>query len=421
MGGRSTQTKQSSTLFVTNLDPSVSLEQVAALFEHEPGFFAFRTVRRMCFVDFHSVSSANLAMRKRQNHSFDGAERKLLIDYDKDPTEKRDKQFAAQVGRELEGSDNAELIELVCSACGAFCIKLRIPPPRTFLTLPRRPIDSSVAVETGKYVVELQLAKGEERAIRRSAAGTARGALARADVRIDRERERKRCARSRSFCFALYVFVCLLHREGGVELQYRLVCKGCKIAVAYSSTPSDPSAAPIKHVFLMAGSLRGERKEIRAGKVVHTEKNMRMQPTPKIATAATDAASPSISAASSSSAAAAASASSTDASSVPATAASASSSSPAAAVTPSVAPAAAAAATVATSSSDAASADLPLDSPAAASSADSAASDTAPAPASEAATTAKGRAPAAASNEAATSAASTPVFPPLAADTPVAT
>lgn len=36
-GGQTTNTRQSSTLFVTNLDNNVPLEQVAALFDKEPG------------------------------------------------------------------------------------------------------------------------------------------------------------------------------------------------------------------------------------------------------------------------------------------------------------------------------------------------------------------------------------------------
>jgi hypothetical protein len=239
-GGRITHTRQSPTLFVTNLDPSVCLESVAALFSAEPGFIAFRTVRRMCFIDYASVHDANAAMRKRQNHRFTPDSKPMLIDYDKDSRDKRDRQFTKQVAREIDEQEDVELVELSCSACSAFVLKLRILSPRCFAKLPRRPVDSAVVVDTAKHLVEMQLIRGEERAIR---------------------------------------------REAGVEMQYRLCCRACKLPCAYASTPFDER---IVFLFLMTDALRGERKEIKQGKVVRTVPNFDL--TERAATAAAAAA-----------------------------------------------------------------------------------------------------------------------------------
>jgi hypothetical protein len=223
-GAGTTNTRTSSTLFVTNLDPRVELSQVEALFSGEPGFFAFRTVRRMCFVDFTGVPQANAAMRKYQNHLFYGLiahdpQTKLLkIDYDKDDREKRDQQFQNQVTRVVNSEENAEVVELQCDACGHFSLRLRIPAPKTLASLPTRPLDRSVILETAKYLTEMSLAKGEEKAIRRA---------------------------------------------GGVEKQYRLVCKSCALPLAYSSTPFDTK---IKHLFLLDAALRATKTLIRQGK-----------------------------------------------------------------------------------------------------------------------------------------------------------
>lgn len=115
-----------------------------------------------------------MSLRKFQNHIFDGLDRyssetrKLLIDYDKDDVTKRNTQFERQVGREFDSQENGEVIELQCKACTQFLIKLRIQTPKTFEQLPRRPIDQSIVLDTKKYVTEIQLDKGPERALKRS-------------------------------------------------------------------------------------------------------------------------------------------------------------------------------------------------------------------------------------------------------------
>lgn len=70
-----TRTKQSPTLFVTNVPREISggvkyQEEMDTLFGKDPGFFQVRIVRGMCFVDFESVSDATRAMIAHQNHRF---------------------------------------------------------------------------------------------------------------------------------------------------------------------------------------------------------------------------------------------------------------------------------------------------------------------------------------------------------------
>jgi hypothetical protein len=88
---------------------------------------------------------------------------------DKDDVEKRNHQFERQVERELDRSESCELVSLSCAACAQFVLKVRVPFPKTFAHLPRRPVDHSIVVDTNKFLVEVQLDKGEERAIKRCA------------------------------------------------------------------------------------------------------------------------------------------------------------------------------------------------------------------------------------------------------------
>ena len=53
--GAVSRTKPSSTLFVTMIPSNVSMVDVEAVFKDEPGYFAFRTVRQMVFIDFNSI------------------------------------------------------------------------------------------------------------------------------------------------------------------------------------------------------------------------------------------------------------------------------------------------------------------------------------------------------------------------------
>lgn len=96
-----TKTPQSPTLFITNLPQSVTMEMLEKLFASEPGFQRLRTVRHMLFIDFYDIKSATAAMRVHQNHVFDGCSvgQGIMIDYDKDPRQKRNKALTAQLER----------------------------------------------------------------------------------------------------------------------------------------------------------------------------------------------------------------------------------------------------------------------------------------------------------------------------------
>mmetsp|Transcript_19993 Transcript_19993/g.41036 ORF Transcript_19993/g.41036 Transcript_19993/m.41036 type:complete len:307 (+) Transcript_19993:25-945(+) len=100
-GFGTTRTSQSPTLFVTNLPPSVTMVMLEAVFSLDPGFQQLRTVRHMIFVDYYDIRSSTDAMRFHQNHKFEGhpVDQGIMIDYDKDPRNKRNKAFTGQQER----------------------------------------------------------------------------------------------------------------------------------------------------------------------------------------------------------------------------------------------------------------------------------------------------------------------------------
>ena len=55
-----------STLFVTNIPGDIDMDKVRDLFIKCHGYFSFRPVRRLAFVDFESVQQATEAMRTCQ-------------------------------------------------------------------------------------------------------------------------------------------------------------------------------------------------------------------------------------------------------------------------------------------------------------------------------------------------------------------
>ena len=65
-GFGTTRTSQSPTLFVTNLPPKVTTNELEAVFALDPGFQQLRTVRHMIFVDFYDIRTATSAMRLHQ-------------------------------------------------------------------------------------------------------------------------------------------------------------------------------------------------------------------------------------------------------------------------------------------------------------------------------------------------------------------
>jgi len=96
-----TRTKQSPTLFVTNIPQGISSsptfeKQMRQVFEKDAGFFGVRIVRKMCFVDYESIPHATKGMIAHQNFRFHGISLNhggLLIDYDKDSRAKRNRAY----------------------------------------------------------------------------------------------------------------------------------------------------------------------------------------------------------------------------------------------------------------------------------------------------------------------------------------
>ncbi len=204
----------------------MSIAQVEQLFSVEEGFFAFRTVRHMVFVDFKSIPAASAAMRKYQNHFFtdpktnapitnpNGTGSGMLIDYDKDPTSKRNANYNRQAMKEFK--DDALIVRVMCSTCGSVVIKLRLPPPITFATLPVRKTDHSIVIDTEQYVCGLSVARGEIKKLKRTA---------------------------------------------GIETQYRFNCKECvTLPVAYSSVPFEQTT---KLMYLMADAYTTDLNRVR--------------------------------------------------------------------------------------------------------------------------------------------------------------
>jgi hypothetical protein len=78
-----TKTKPAPTLFITMIPNGLSMEAIDTVFKAEPGYFAFRTVRQMVFIDYNTTYAATAAMRKLQDHKFPGFEssRGIAIDY----------------------------------------------------------------------------------------------------------------------------------------------------------------------------------------------------------------------------------------------------------------------------------------------------------------------------------------------------
>ena len=69
--------------------------------------------------------------------------------------------------RDINAKEDAEHITLSCLACGYFATKIRLVSPKTWSTLPRRPTDQSVVIDANKYIIHIQMSKGEEKHIRR--------------------------------------------------------------------------------------------------------------------------------------------------------------------------------------------------------------------------------------------------------------
>lgn len=70
-GMGTTKTKQSPTLFITNI-PRGKINELDTVFKLDPGFFRVRVVRHMAFVDYETVADATRAMIKHQNERMPG-------------------------------------------------------------------------------------------------------------------------------------------------------------------------------------------------------------------------------------------------------------------------------------------------------------------------------------------------------------
>ena len=232
-----TRTKPSTTLFVTNVPGDVSMLRVEALFKPHNGFVAFRTVRRMCFVDFDSIHAATASMRLVQGHRFSeavgGAHRDrpaafkreaegLVIDYDKDSVDKRNRNYEQQ-RRELE---RKALTKVFCTVCGSLCA--RLAQYKRLAGLPARRTDGALCVPDAS-LAELCVLRGKVVLVARRAEGEGEGAGA------GSKRER----------------------------QYRVRCTGCEATVGYRCVPWDEIGAVA--LYVLPGALSDDLDEVKAG------------------------------------------------------------------------------------------------------------------------------------------------------------
>ena len=143
------------------------MKAVADLFEKEPGFLAFRTVRRMVFVDFNTAQSATLAMRKHQNTRLRPSDaRGIAIDFDKDKREKRNRNFEQVNRTHLDRQERErQMTRYSCVLCG--CTALKLAQPARLEKLPKRKTDGSIVVDEEKHLRDLGLYEGEAKRIKR--------------------------------------------------------------------------------------------------------------------------------------------------------------------------------------------------------------------------------------------------------------
>lgn len=210
MGKGTTHTPQCPTLFVTNIPSKFPRPKLKEVFEKEEGFYAFREVRHMVFVDFHETMHATRAMRKHQGLVLGGFPENhsgLVIDYDKDTRSKRNAQFELRLQEELKKQlDNLDW--LACKGCKTNAMHLKFPDKKTFADLPRRKTDGSIVIKTNKYAMGAYLDKDGAAAVR---------------------------------------------RKGGIERQYRLKCRQCGLCLGYTSKPFDQ---PIRSIFFFDGAVQ---------------------------------------------------------------------------------------------------------------------------------------------------------------------
>jgi hypothetical protein len=72
-----------SVLFVADIHPAVTLQQLEDLFRTQAGFLSLRRRPHFAFVDFDTVEHATAAMEATRGHKFVQADRGLIVDWDK--------------------------------------------------------------------------------------------------------------------------------------------------------------------------------------------------------------------------------------------------------------------------------------------------------------------------------------------------
>ncbi|GJP29469.1 hypothetical protein CLOM_g16660 [Closterium sp. NIES-68] len=154
----------SRTLYITNVPPGASTDQLEGLFRHLEGFIAFRRVRSMCFVDFDEKQHATAAMWKTNGHKFKPHHDGLLVSYDKDDGEEKGGWSMRQRVEERQRKAEADLSRVLyrCAACSHFCFKLARP----LSALPERRTDGSRVVETATDLVTMMAVKGGQKLLK---------------------------------------------------------------------------------------------------------------------------------------------------------------------------------------------------------------------------------------------------------------
>ena len=140
----------SRTLFLAQIPANISVSDLESLFRQAPGYVTARRVRSMGFIDFESKQQATDALGRFQGHRFPGAERGLLISYDKDDEEERggsSKRQHEEMRRRKEELERT-YTKLHCYVCAHFALKLTTE----LAQLPVRKTDGSRVVSEAQLV-----------------------------------------------------------------------------------------------------------------------------------------------------------------------------------------------------------------------------------------------------------------------------
>ena len=140
----------SRTLFLAQIPANISVSDLESLFRQAPGYVTARRVRSMGFIDFESKQQATDALGRFQGHRFPGAERGLLISYDKDDDEERggsSKRQHEEMRRRKEELERT-YTKLHCYVCAHFALKLTTE----LAQLPVRKTDGSWVVSEAQLV-----------------------------------------------------------------------------------------------------------------------------------------------------------------------------------------------------------------------------------------------------------------------------